>query len=235
MKTEMIVKSHWQIAKVYFFELLFSAVVLISFLCLLVPVRAQPDMNKSGLSAYRMQIRFGLNKRQLNQLLPVIGKQTASLQKIYTKYSEKAAEGFYPFWTDANIWDDLERNRHSLASDLTANITKRQGNALRAVYMVLEKETLLLLLDEQILIWGGELDLTGPQFDDIYDIVTRDINKKQSIMNRQVRDRKSAGPRLKAIGEETEKSIWNVLFPEQRAIWERRSKKAKQDGARLRA
>jgi hypothetical protein len=181
-----------------------------------------------------LQAKFGLNKEQLNQLLPFIGKQAGSLQRTYSKYSERANINYSPFWIEDDIWSDLERNRQVLARHLYPNLTIQQYNALRAAYLELEKKTLLLLLDEQLPNWCDDLEITNEQYDDIYDIVSRDITKKQVLMNGAFAGLNVSFSTIKSVSDDTEKKIWIELFPEQRRVYKKNKQKTQDAAGTLR-
>ena len=166
-----------------------------------------------------LQSRLGLGNQQFKQILPSVTKQIAEFGKIYARHRDRAQTSPSPFWRDDVVWEDLRENRVRTRS--LFNYTAAQRKVLRSIFLELEKETVLMLLDEQMPIWGQELELTDEQFEGLYQIVLRDISRRQMLISRP----EAAGSLqldLKAISDETDKSIQNLLQPEQLELWRKK-------------
>ena len=198
---------------------LISALIFAVFGFLIFPFSTNAQAGKGTSVTKRLQ-RFGLTRVEVKPLLPVIEKQTESLAKIYDKYSKRSEVEYILVSTTTRIWDDLKANRQSLTSVNDRKLTRRQNIALRSVYSELEKETVMLLLDDEVPMWGEELELSDRQLDELYDICVSDITRKQLLIDKPF-GAEMIGTKIKAVSEDTERRILKMLFPDQRIIWEK--------------
>src|SRR5215813_12604086 len=143
-----------------------AGVMLLVFTFVLVP-NALAQTTYTRQSALRFQKRFGLSGRQLDALLPSIELETNNLAKIYSKYNAMEEFDSPAFFEQIDIWQDMTRARQLVWQNAPEHLTKAQAMALNSMCSKLEKETLFVLLDEQLFDWGEQLDLTNEQFKEI--------------------------------------------------------------------
>lgn len=186
---------------------------------------------KSGLTVSSTKGSFGLTKREMKPLLPAIQTQTEGLMKVFAKYEDRIEDGAVFLSIGSDLWEDLRNLRRKNATPSSGTLNQRQSAALRTVYADMEKETVTMLLDEELNFWGEDLELTEPQMDELYKISMRDIARKQILLGQPASP--SFDTKMKAITVETESRIKKVLFPEQIDAWEKLRQKFDADRAGL--
>ena len=192
-------------------------------------VAAQSD-GASRMTMRNLKSRYGLNDRQLNQLRPHIERQAGSLYKILSKYRDRSEIVFRPFWMDMDIWLDLQIIRQ----EPSPNLNKSQREALRAVYSTMEKEIVLILIDEQVLMLAEELELDSYQAENIYNILVQNSKRNRLLIDRPPPSLDSLCRKLEEISDETEIKIGKVLLPEQFKKYQKNKQRIQQQGIDLR-
>ena len=112
-------------------------IILIMFLLSVVCIFAQPSGGKNakkrkGDAAQRLQSRFGLSSRELQELSPFIQQEIKELQTVYAKYNDQDGESFMLAWRAPGIWYKLMSGRTELEAEMKGKFTKAQADALRA-------------------------------------------------------------------------------------------------------
>lgn len=203
-----------------------AAGVTLVMLFILMPASfAQDDATYTRQSVMRYQKRFGLTGRQLDALLPSVELETNNLSKIYSKYNAMEDFDSPAFWEQIDIWQDMTRARQMVWQNAPDRLTRPQSQALNSMCSKLEKETLLVLLDEQLFDWGEQLDLTNEQFKEVELTIRRDISRNQLLIDRSRNASDSALIKMELVVDDLQRSIQRILFPEQRSLYQKNKQK----------
>jgi hypothetical protein len=204
---------------------LFLGAWLIFTLSMPLPVTAQSD-GASRVTMRNLKSRYGLNDRQLDQLRPQIERQAGILYKILSKNRDRSEIFFRPFWMDTDIWLDLQIIRE----EPIPNLNKSQREALHGVYTTMEKEIVLILIDEQVLMLAEEIELDSYQAEYIYNILVENSKRNRLLIDRPPLSLESLCSKLEEIIDETEIKIGKVLLPEQLKKYLKIKQKIQQEG-----
>jgi len=141
-------------------------------------------------------------------------RQQKFLQDIAARYEEVSETDLTPLLKFPYVWNALRENRSRIAQP-KVRLTVSQSRLFKKAYDLLEEETLLSFLDQQIAILTETLELDETQQADVQKILTMDLSNKRSLLLA------SLGPqdfqrRLDKVSDTTEKSILLMLSEEQR-------------------
>ena len=182
----------------------------------------------------RLQLRFGLNHKQLSELSPFIQLEVKRLQTAYIAYNDQDADDFMLAWREPDLWLKLMSNRRDIESGMKDTFSKPQASAMRAACSHMESEMLTLLLEDQVNLLSEELELQAEQSDKVNWILSRNNSKKQRILaNASQTNLKSFRQDLEAVTEEAEFEIADVLTPEQQRDYDRLIDKRDRKRSRL--
>jgi hypothetical protein len=187
----------------------------------------QDDATYTRQSVMRYQKRYGLTGHQLDALLPSVELETNNLAKIYSKYNAMEDFDSPAFWEQIDIWQDMTRARQMVWQNAPEHLSRPQAQALNSMCSKLEKETLLVLLDEQLFDWGEQLDLTNEQFKEIELTIRRDISRNQFLIDRSRNASDSAIVKMETVVDDLQRQIQRILFPEQRNVYQKNKLKQK--------
>ena len=153
-------------------------------------------------------------------------KVTAELQRqqkffeaIAARYEEVSTYDLTPLLKFPYVWNALRENRASVAQP-NAQLTPSQSRLFRKAYDLLEEETLLSFLDQQLNLLTESLELDEAQQEGMQNILTIDLTNKRSLLSAAVGP-KDFQHRLDSISGATEKHILAILSPEQRRMFDR--------------
>ncbi|MFL6467963.1 MAG: hypothetical protein ACJ72Z_08395 [Pyrinomonadaceae bacterium] len=205
--------------------------VAILFGCISFGDASAQQLTKGTLVSGRSN-SYGLTKQQLRPLMPLIKKQTDNMMKIFTKYDGLIGSSYSMQSINLDIWEDLMRNRQVLFGSPDISFTKPQSAALRSIFLQLEKEIVTMLLDEEVSLWGDELELSQQQMESLYQIAMLDIKRKHSLIN-VASSSETLSSKLKTVSEQTERSIEKLLLPEQQFTWDKQKRKAREQAVML--
>ncbi|PYS87957.1 MAG: hypothetical protein DMF62_10940 [Acidobacteria bacterium] len=205
-----------------------AAIVLLQLFA--VAGTAQPAQKATLISA-RLNAQ-GLSRQEMRPLMPLIKTQTDNMMKIFAKYDDRVATTSIVQAIDLDIWSDIIKNRQIFFGSAAAKLTKQQSSALRSVFSSLEKETVTMLLDEEIQLLSQDLELSNEQTDSLYQIAMLDIKRKHALINASA-DYAILSAKLQAVSEQTNLRIEKALFPDQLNTWEKKKQKAKEQASKL--
>lgn len=174
----------------------------------------------------------GLSRQEMRPLMPLIKTQTDNMMKIFAKYDDRVATTSVVQAIDLDIWADIIKNRQIFFGSSGAKLTKQQFSALRSVFSSLEKETVTMLLDEEMQLLSQDLELSNEQTDSLYQIAMLDIKRKHALINVST-DYAILSAKLQAVSEQTNLRIEKALFPDQLNTWEKKKQKAKEQASKL--
>lgn len=214
--------------------------ILIMFLFSVTCISAQSSGGKNGKkakadAAQRLQSRFGLSSRQLQELNPFIQEEIKELQIVYAKYNDQDGESFMLAWRAPGIWYKLMSGRTELEAGMKGKFTKAQADALRAACSKMEDQMLSLLLEDQLALLAGELDLKGGQIDEINEAIVVSNDKKQKL----IADPQSQAngdvfrQKLDSVSKRTDEDIARILTVQQLYEYEVLKQKASEDLSRV--
>jgi len=153
-------------------------------------------------------------------------KVTAELQRqqkffldIAARYEEVSTYDLTPLLKFPYVWNALRENRSQVLQP-KAGLTVAQSRLFLKAYDLLEEETLLSFLDQQINLLTETLELDEAQQEQVQKILTIDLTNKRTLLAAFV------GPqdfqrRLDKCSDVTEKHILAILYPEQRTMFDR--------------
>jgi hypothetical protein len=152
-------------------------------------------------------------------------KVTAELQRqqkffeaIAARYEEISTYDLTPLLKYPYFWNALRENRESAAQP-KAHLTPSQLRQFRKAYDLLEEETLLSFLDQQLSLLTESLELDEAQQGETQKVLTIDITNKRSLLLASIGP-KDFQHRLDNISGATEKHILAILYPEQRRLFD---------------
>ena len=205
-----------------------AAVVMIQLFAL-AAMAQQPQ--KTTLISARLTAQ-GLSRQEIRPLMPLIKTQTDNMMKIFAKYDDRVATTSVVQAIDLDIWSDIIKNRQIFFGSQAAKLTKQQFSALRSVFSTLEKETVTMLLDEEMQLLSQDLELSNEQTDNLYQIAMLDIKRKHALINAST-DYAILSAKLQSVSEQTNLRIEKALFPDQLNTWEKKKQKAKEQASKL--
>ena len=131
---------------------------------------------------------------------------------------------------DTDIWLDLQIIRQ----EPSPNLNKSQREALRTVYSTMEKEIVMILIDEQVLMLAEELELDSYQAENVYNILVQNSKSNRLLIDRPPPSLESLSSKLEEIVDETEIKIGKFLLPEQLKKYQKNKQRIRQEGINLR-
>ena len=157
--------------------------------------------------------------KQNHKVTAELQLQQQFFQNIAARYAEVSTYDLTPLLKFPYVWNALRENRSRVLQP-KAGLTSSQSRLFLKTYDLLEEETLLSFLDQQISLLTETLELDEAQQQEVQKSLTMDLTNKRSLLEATV------GPedfrrRLDKVSDATEKHILAVLSPEQRRMFAR--------------
>jgi hypothetical protein len=196
----------------------------------LAAMAQQPQ--KTTLISARLTAQ-GLSRQEMRPLMPLIKTQTDNMMKIFAKYDDRV-ESVSMIQGDRSRY--LGRHYQEPADILwfagcKTNKTTVDWHCDRS-FPVLKRETVTMLLDEEMQLFSQDLELSNEQTDSLYQIAMLDIKRKHALINAST-DYAILSVKLQSVSEQTTLRIEKALFPDQLNTWEKKKQKAKEQASKL--
>lgn len=160
-----------------------------------------------------------LARKQSVKVTAELERQQKFFLNIAARYEEVSTYDLTPLLKFPYLWNALRENRSRVLQP-KAGLTASQSRSFLKAYDLLEEETLLSFLDQQINLLAETLELDEAQQEEVQKILTMDLSNKRALLEASLNS-KDFRRRLDKCSDATEKHILAILYPEQRNMFDR--------------
>ena len=163
--------------------------------------------------------------RSLRSMSTELRQHTALLQRALSRYLT-SGDSLTPYLTSHQFWLEIRASRVKSYGN-TNRRSRRDVLLLWQAYRDLEKDVERIMLDDQLALFGDALDLNEVQYERIGAILTKDADAKFNLLSAGGTTDASFLQSVAKISSDSEAMIREVLFPEQRQMYEKRQSELK--------